>query len=155
MVPSNNYSWEQDVSSRVFVHLVWTTRDRIPLLVPELRRQVHRSIEADAVRLRYTVLALDGMDDHIHVLVKIPLSLSISDLVKQVKGGSSHLANRVGSPESFFRWQDGYAALNVSAVTWIRLGPISETRKRTTPLAQLSLIGSQRRIPSNWQHSLG
>ena len=129
MVPSNNDSWEQDVSSRVFVHLVWTTRSRIPLLVPELERQVHRCIETDAMRLRCTVLALDGTDDHLHVLVKIPLSLSISALTKQLKGASSHLANRISSPKSLFRWQDGYAALSVSRWDLEKVGSYIRNQK--------------------------
>jgi putative transposase len=58
------------------------------------------------------VIAIGGIDDHVHLLVAMPATLAPADLVKQVKGASSHLVNHGREP--FFRWQGGYGAFSVS-----------------------------------------
>lgn len=60
-----------------------------------------------------TVLALGGMPDHVHMVLRYPAKLGISKLLQQLKGISSHFANdRLGLP--LFRWQDGYGAFSLS-----------------------------------------
>jgi REP element-mobilizing transposase RayT len=55
--------------------------------------------------------AVGGMDDHIHLLIQIPPSLSLAKAVLAIKSNSSRWANEQGQK---FRWQDGYAAFGVS-----------------------------------------
>jgi putative transposase len=107
----------------LFVHLVWGTWDRLPLLLGETKRRVYRCIEATCVELGVEVLALGGVEDHIHLLARLPATLAVADLVKQVKGTSAHLATHEVAPDSFFKWQGGYAAF------WVdqrQLEPIRE-----------------------------
>jgi REP element-mobilizing transposase RayT len=61
--------------------------------------------------MKADVVALGGVEDHVHVLIRVPATLSISSIVKQIKGSSSHLAN---AGEDTFKWQGGYAAFSVS-----------------------------------------
>jgi putative transposase len=58
--------------------------------------------------------ALGGMPDHIHLLVRFPTTLTIADLVKGIKGASSHLQTQHAAPGEFFKWQGGYGAFTVS-----------------------------------------
>ena len=54
------------------------------------------------------------MPDHVHVLVRFPTTVSIADLVRRIKGASSHLVTHVlRSPEPF-KWQGGYGVFSVS-----------------------------------------
>ena len=99
----------------VYVHIVWGTWDRLPLLTGELERRVHRAIGAKCEDLGAEVIALGGMEDHIHLLVRLPATLCVADLAKQVKGASSHLAtHEVLGRDQFFKWQGAYGAVSVS-----------------------------------------
>lgn len=97
----------------VFVHLVWSTWDRAPLLTADLRRAVHRAIEAKSAELGATVVAIGGMEEHVHLLVKLPATLTIAQLAGQVKGASAHLVNHHFNLGGAFRWQGAYAAFSV------------------------------------------
>jgi REP element-mobilizing transposase RayT len=98
----------------LYVHLVWTTWDREPLITPQLQRAIYRTIQEEVQKLGCSVLALDGMPDHTHLGVKVPATLTIAALAKQVKGVSSQMVNEVFKPTSPFRWQGGYGAFTVS-----------------------------------------
>ena len=97
----------------VYVHLVWGTWDRLPLLVGEAKDAVYSCIHTECAEMKTEVLALGGIEDHVHLLVKIPPTVSISSLVKQVKGSSSHLASHARGVD-FFKWQGSYDASSVS-----------------------------------------
>jgi putative transposase len=98
----------------LFVHLVWSTWDRLPMITPDIERRLYREIESEALQLRCIVLALNGIADHVHVVLIIPTTLTIADLVKQLKGASSHFVNEVLQPEMPFKWQGSYGAFTVS-----------------------------------------
>lgn len=98
----------------LFLHLVWATWDRLPLLTPDIERRLYRNIESEAQKLGCTVLALNGIADHVHLLVMMPSTLSVADLLKQIKGVSSHFVNEVLQPPVQFKWQGSYGAFTVS-----------------------------------------
>jgi REP element-mobilizing transposase RayT len=52
--------------------------------------------------------------DHVHLLVRLSATISIADLVKQLKGSSAHLVTHKLVPGGFFKWQAGYGAVTVS-----------------------------------------
>ena len=54
------------------------------------------------------------MDDHVHVLVRLPTSIYVGELVKQMKGATSHLINHMGPERHRLRWQGGYGVFSVS-----------------------------------------
>lgn len=98
----------------LYLHIVWGTWDRLPLITPDIERRLHRNIESEAQKMKCTVLALNGTLDHVHLVASFPTTITIADLVKQVKGVSSHFVNETLQPETQFKWQGGYAALTVS-----------------------------------------
>jgi putative transposase len=98
--------------TQLYVHLVWATWDRAPILTSEVLQVVDRSIRHECVQLGVEVLAFGGVADHVHLLARLPARLSVSDVVKQVKGATSHLiTQRLKIP---FKWQGGYGAFSVS-----------------------------------------
>jgi putative transposase len=99
----------------VYLHLVWATWDRQLLLQGDLQRRVHRAIAAKCEELRAEVIALGGVEDHAHLLVGLPLTMSLSELVKRIKGATSRQAGQefIG-PDEFFKWQGAYGAFSVS-----------------------------------------
>jgi putative transposase len=100
--------------SEVYLHIVWTTEGRQPLLGGDCERSVHRCIESEAAQLGCAVLALNGMPDHIHLVLRLPTRISIAVLVKQVKGVSSSLVNSMEGYARCFRWKEGYGVFSIS-----------------------------------------
>lgn len=99
---------------RLYLHLVWATWDRLPLITPEIERRMYRCIESEAQGQGCTILALNGVADHVHLVVSFPTTITIANLVKQVKGVSSHFVNEVLAPPVQFKWQGSYGAFTVS-----------------------------------------
>jgi putative transposase len=59
-------------------------------------------------------LAVGGVADHVHILVRFPPTLTVARLVGEVKGASSHLITHAIHPGSFFKWQGAYGAFTIS-----------------------------------------
>ncbi|RYE84931.1 MAG: IS200/IS605 family transposase [Myxococcales bacterium] len=99
---------------RVYVHLVWATHERRPLLTSTLEPLVHESLRQRCGFGGTTLLALGGVEDHVHLLIALPATLSLAQLVGDLKGWSSYQANHQTERPLPFRWQGAYAALSVS-----------------------------------------
>jgi REP element-mobilizing transposase RayT len=99
---------------QLYLHLVWATWDREPLITPGIERPLYRCIQQEAQKQGCTVLALNGVADHVHLVVSFPTTITIADLAKQVKGVSSCFVNDQLSPSSQFKWQGFYGAFTVS-----------------------------------------
>ena len=98
----------------VYLHFVWAVKGREPLLTPQVEAAVHRCIQSEAQSMKCVVLALDGMPDHVHLLIKPPATLlPLSEFMKRIKGVSSAFANDLPPRDMRFRWQEGYAVYAV------------------------------------------
>jgi putative transposase len=86
----------------------------MPLVTNEIAAEVYRYITAVAIEDRCEVLAIGGMPDHVHLLVRMATTISLSELMKHVKGGSSRLIRRDLAPTAFFQWQGSYGVYSVS-----------------------------------------
>jgi REP element-mobilizing transposase RayT len=64
--------------------------------------------------MRCAVLALNGTEDHVHLVLAIPAAVAISDIVKQIKGASSFFVNQALKPREQFKWQGSYGAFTIS-----------------------------------------
>ena len=100
---------------RAYMHLVWATWDRLPLIKPEMERRIHRYISDVCADDRCDVLAVGGMEDHVHLLVNLSPTISMADLMKHVKGGSLRFVSEDLCPGEWFQWQGHYGAFSVSA----------------------------------------
>jgi REP element-mobilizing transposase RayT len=99
----------------LFVHVVWATWGRLPLLVEEVAYQVRQAIGARCQAMGIEVLALGGAEDHIHVLVKLTPTVALEELVKQMKGASWHVViHAYPHNGDFFRWQGSYGAVSIA-----------------------------------------
>ena len=103
------------VGIAIYIHPVWATWDRMPLLSGPFEQRIHRAIAAKCAELSAEVIALGGVDDHVHLLVALPATPSLAELIRQVKGSSSHLATHDAHPVgASFKWQGAYGAVSVS-----------------------------------------
>ena len=98
---------------QVFIHYVWATWDRLPMVSPELEPRLHAAIAAECRRLGCEPLEIGGTEDHVHALVRLGATASVAELARRMKGGSSHLATHTLTRDGF-RWQGSYGAFSVS-----------------------------------------
>ena len=100
--------------TQLYLHCVWATWDRLPLITPDIQEAIYASIIGQCHQLGGTVIAIGGIEEHIHLLAGIPPTLSVSDLIKNVKGSSSHFVTHKIKSGEFFKWQGSYGAFTVS-----------------------------------------
>ena len=97
-----------------FVHVVWSTWRRLPLIDDSTEGPLHAAISLKCTQLGCTVVAVGGTFDHVHLLVQLHPSVSLAQLVGQVKGFSSFVMTHELAPGRFFRWQERYGAVTVA-----------------------------------------
>ena len=113
---------------QAYGHFVWATKGRQPNLDSAIERNIYRVIIHEAEQLKCIVLALGGMPDHVHLVLRIPGRYSPADVMKQIKGASSTAFNEL-RPEykadgGAFYWQPGYG--------FFSLGQSEAERERVT-----------------------
>jgi REP element-mobilizing transposase RayT len=108
---------------RLYCHLVWTTRDRLPLIDALTATFLERYLRPVASRLGAEIVEMGIVRTHVHVLARVPPATSIPLLVQGLKGGSATVANREvrtnGSGK--LAWAEGYSASSVSEVALDRV----------------------------------
>lgn len=101
---------------KVYIHFVWSTKNRIPFLnSPELRLKVWRHIYENARLKGIFIDTVNGYSDHCHCLVSLGTEQNIKTVMQLVKGESSYWINKNELTKEKFEWQDEYYAISVSA----------------------------------------
>ena len=99
--------------TQLYVHLVWSTWDRVPTITPEAQSLVTAIALSKCEELKCQPIAIGGMDDHVHLMIRLHPTIAIATLVGEIKGSSSHLVNQnLRLPEKF-RWQGAYGAFTL------------------------------------------
>ena len=98
----------------VYMHFVWTTEDRLPLIMPDIERDLYRCVQEICLTHHCEVLAIGGMPDHVHLLLKMSPTVSMATLMKEVKGGSSRFVSERLKPGEWFRWRAHYGVFSVT-----------------------------------------
>ena len=95
----------------IYLHLLWTTRDREPLLSPDWEETLFALFHEMLHRHRCGLVAVGAVADHVHLLITFHATASLGQLMKDLKGTSSRF---VGERVEGFRWRPTYAAFSVS-----------------------------------------
>lgn len=96
-----------------YFHLVWSTRNREPFIIEEIRCLLYAYIGGVIKNHNGKLLEAGGMPDHIHLLVGLKSLDDFSKLIRDIKTSSSLWINK-NAPEKHFAWQDGYGSFSVS-----------------------------------------
>ncbi len=102
-------AWTQN-----FYHTVFSTQDRANLIGAELEARLYPFMGGIGRDLRCTLLAINGLADHVHLLVRYRADLSHSELLQQIKGRSSEWINETFPQHGHFAWREGYGGFTVS-----------------------------------------
>jgi putative transposase len=99
--------------SNVAVHVVFSTKDRLPLMTSSTRRILFPYVGGIVKRVGGSLIDIGGMPYHMHLLIHLPTNLSVADAVRTVKANSSKWINEQVT-QSKFGWQRGYGVFSVS-----------------------------------------
>jgi putative transposase len=99
--------------TQLYLHLVWSTWDRQPLITQDIQEPLYGAITAKCHDLKCELIAIGGITDHIHLLVRFHTTIPVAQLVKEIMGSSSHLVTHVIKPGMFFKWQGAYGAFTI------------------------------------------
>jgi REP element-mobilizing transposase RayT len=101
--------------SQLFYHLVWATKRREPLLTAETEPIIYGFLRSKAVRLGVQVFALNGIEDHVHLIASIPPSIAVASFVGQVKATAATQFNKAHTNYPAFFWQQEYGAFTLDS----------------------------------------
>ena len=100
--------------TRLLYHCIWSTKSRMPLIHPNIEQAIWRHLAGIAKQNHIHAIRIGGIEDHIHALLDLPTTMTISKAMKLLKGGSSSWINDEKTVPNRFNWQDGYGAFSVS-----------------------------------------
>jgi putative transposase len=100
--------------TELFVHVVWATGGRLPLITEEVAPLLHGAMETACHRMNTAALAVGGTADHVHLLVRLPPLLGVDALVEAVKAASLHAFTTRFRPGWRFEWAPTYGAFTLA-----------------------------------------
>lgn len=107
----------------VLIHLIFSTKDRAPLLGEAVRPDLHAYLATVVRSTGCECYRVGGVADHVHLAVRLSRSMTVADLVAEVKVSSSKWLKGQGRGWGHFAWQKGYGVFSVSPAD---LGALSE-----------------------------
>ena len=107
---------------KVWLHFVWSTKDRHPFLTDDIRQKVFTHIRENARAKGIFIDFINGYLEHVHCLISLGSDQSIETIMQLIKGESSHWINKNGLTRMKFGWQDEYfvTAVAESALPSVR-----------------------------------
>ncbi len=95
-------------------HVIFSTKDRSPFLDDEIRSRVFAYMGGIGREMRATAAIVNGVSDHVHMLIQLPADVSLAECLRVVKTNSSRWVHETWPDRKKFAWQTGYAASSVS-----------------------------------------
>jgi len=126
---------------RLYYHLIWATRQREMLIAPTIEADLYAYLGRKCQDNRANAYCINGMPDHVHLIVTIPPMIALAQFVKNLKGSSSHLMTHTFKLD--FAWQSGYGAFTISernlstAIDYVRFQKEHHQQGTTHPLLEL------------------
>jgi REP element-mobilizing transposase RayT len=99
--------------TRLIYHLVWSVKKREPLLDISFQVPLHQSIKQEIRRSGAKLYEIGSVVDHIHLLVEVTSTISVSNLMQNLKTTTTHLIKSKNEKLANFCWQEGYGVFSV------------------------------------------
>ncbi len=128
-----------------YFHCVFSTKERRPLITPELRERLWPFLGGIARQNKMKAVEIGGVEDHVHILLSLPATIPVSKAMQLIKGGSSKWVHETFPDQRLFAWQEEYGTFSVSVsqldktIAYIRSQP-EHHRKMTFQEEILTLL---------------
>ena|ERR1043166_1241626 len=101
--------------AQIYLHIVFSTKERRPFLHDDtIRDEMHTYLGGICNNLDCPVLRVGGVADHVHILCRFGRTISVADLIQELKRESSKWVKTKPDSLRDFHWQNGYGAFSVS-----------------------------------------
>jgi REP element-mobilizing transposase RayT len=100
--------------AKVYLHVIFSTKNRVPVLLDDWRDEQFRVMGGTANNLGCQSLIVAGTNDHVHMLIQLGRTITMADAIGKIKSTSSAWVNQNHAPATLFYWQAGYAVFSVS-----------------------------------------
>lgn len=100
--------------AQLHIHLVFATKHREPVLQPTIRSTLYAYVAGIFNEIGCHARLVNGDVDHVHALFQLARTMSVAQVVEEIKKGSSKWIKTQGDSFAEFHWQNGYAAFSVS-----------------------------------------
>jgi len=101
-----------DTYSQLYIQIIFAVKGRQNLISKKWKDEIYKYITGIITNQKQKLIAINGMPDHIHILVGIKPNISISDLVRDIKTSSSKFINEQKWINGKFEWQTGFGAFS-------------------------------------------
>jgi putative transposase len=99
---------------KVLIHIVWSTKNRMPFLNDKIRPLLFNHIKKNALEKNIEIIEINGYEDHVHCLINLQFNQKIEEIVKLIKGESSNWMNKNNLlQDEYFQWQAKYFAESI------------------------------------------
>lgn len=102
--------------SQLYIHVVFAVKRRENLIASDWKTNLFKFMNGIVVNKRDKIMCLNGVSDHVHILLSISPATRISDIVRDIKANSSRWINENKLIRGKFEWQNGFGAFSVSPV---------------------------------------
>ncbi len=100
--------------TQLYIQFVFAVKYRAVVIDALWKDELYKYITGIVQKQKHKLIAINGMPDHVHILVGLHPSQSISELLQDIKGSSSKWINEKGFVKGKFEWQAGYGAFSYS-----------------------------------------
>lgn len=101
-----------DTYSQLYIQIVFSVKGRQNLISKKWKDEIYKYITGIITNQKQKLISINGMPDHIHILVGIKPNIALSDLVRDIKSNSSKFINEQKWINGKFEWQTGYGAFS-------------------------------------------
>jgi putative transposase len=101
--------------ANVLLHIIFSTKGRHPYIDENIAPELYAYMTSVFITHKSFVHGIGGVEDHVHLFVTLPRTLTISDLLEEVKKNSSKWVKTKGQQYNNFSWQRGFGVFSVSA----------------------------------------
>ena len=101
-----------DTFSQIYIQTVFAVSGRLSLITREFKEELHKYITGIVRKKGQKLIAINGMADHLHILIGLRPAMALADLVRDVKSDSSEWINKRKLARGKFGWQEGYGAFS-------------------------------------------
>lgn len=100
--------------SQIYIQIVFAVKGRESLIHSSWEEELYKYITGIVTNKEQKLLAINGMNDHVHILIGMRPSCCLSDLVREIKKASNEFVNLKRFVQGKFHWQEGYGAFSYS-----------------------------------------
>ena len=98
--------------SQIYIQTVFAVSGRLSLITHDFKEELHKYITGIVRNKNQKLISINGMPDHLHILIGLRPAMALADLVRDIKSDSSDWINRKKLVRGKFAWQEGYGAFS-------------------------------------------